>query len=370
VNGTAAHALDFDDLSMQAMGGHPSAPLLPALLAVGEMRAADGRDLLTAFVAGFEAQARIGLALGPEHYARGFHSTATIGAFGAALGTAWLRRLAPDDACTAVGIAAAQSSGLKAMFGSMCKPLQTGRAAAAGVLAADLAERGYTSADEGLFGAQAFAATHSETPDPAQLTVVFGRPWHILDDLFKAHASCYGTHATIDAVLRLRDGLPGADVVDAIEVRVPTKQLSVCAIPAPRTGLEGKFSLTYTAALALQRGRADEQQFTDEAVWSPELLALRERVTVVPDDDLPVLGSTVTIALVDGRRLTATVDSGQRAWRDDPGEQGAPLERKFRGLVGPVLGHGPTERLIETISALDAGATVRDLLSATGSTPR
>ncbi|MFB8267505.1 MmgE/PrpD family protein [Streptomyces sp. NPDC055955] len=362
VNGIAAHALDYDDLQMDAMGGHPSAPLLPAVLAAAEGAGTSGRDMLTAFVAGFEAECRIGLAVASGHYARGFHTTATVGTFGAAAGTARLLGLDAKQTEQALGIAALSASGLKAMFGTMGKPLQTGRAASSGFLAAKLAARGLTSADDALFCPQGFAATQTDRSDREAVYTHFGSSWHILRVLFKAHASCYGTHASIDAIrlLRTTDGLT-ADQVEDIEIRVPPQQLHVCAIPRPSTGLAGKFSLTFTTALSLLEGATDESQFTDDAVHDPRTIALIDRMRVTPDDHLPALGARVTVRLRDGRTLAAEVDCGVPGWSRDPAEQEERLSAKFRGLAAPVLGTGATAALLDLIGHLEDLDDIRAL---------
>ncbi|WP_395106173.1 MmgE/PrpD family protein [Actinomadura sp. SCN-SB] len=362
VNATAAHALDYDDLQMDAMGGHPSAPLLPAVLAAAEESGASGRDVLTAFVAGFEAQCRIGKAVGSDHYRRGFHTTATIGTLGAAAGVARLLGLDAAKTAHALGAAALSAAGLRAMFGTMGKPLQVGRSASSGFLAARWAARGFTGPDDALFCPQGFATTLAEDTDPDAIRRPFGAPWHILRVLFKAHASCYGTHASIEAVLRFREQeTVTAENVEEIEVRVPSPQFGVCAVPRPSTGLEGKFSLTFTAALALVEGSADESRFTDAAVRDPQIAAVAERVTVVADDALPPLGAAVTARLRDGPTVAAEVDAGAPGWSTDPAEQDERLARKFRGLVAPILGADAAETLADLIGRLEAVDDIRTL---------
>ena len=160
VNGAASHALDYDDVNM-AMSGHPTVPIVPALLALAEDRGASGADFISAFVAGYETECRIGALVLPDHYARGFHATATIGSFGSAAACAHLLGLDAETTATALGIAATQAAGLKSMFGTMCKPLHAGKAAQNGLLAAMLAARGFSSRTDALECAQGFAATQS-----------------------------------------------------------------------------------------------------------------------------------------------------------------------------------------------------------------
>jgi 2-methylcitrate dehydratase PrpD len=359
-NGTAGHALDFDDVISSV--GHPTVAVAPALLAVAERTGASGRDVLTAFVAGVETQARIADAVGPEHYARGFHSTATFGSYGAAAGAGRLLGLDPSAMTAALGIAGTQAAGLKAVFGTMSKPLHAGKAASNGVLAADLAAAGFTSADDIIGDPQGFAATQSDRLDATVLSVPFGQPWRLWDLRFKVHAACFLTHAAIDSLVGLSrsDGL-GPDDVDRIEVAVPPGHLNVCGIHEPRTGLEGKFSLRHTAALALLERRADPDLFTDELVADPRALALRERVTVVPDAVLSGPVARVVVTTVGGGRLAAERDMRRRVWTDDPGEQTPALLGKFHGLADPVLGADRASAVAGAVLTLADAETVRPL---------
>src|ERR1700761_1829140 len=214
VNGASSHALDYDDVNL-AMTGHPSVVLLSALLPLAEERGSSGIDVMIAFVAGYELQCRLGLALAPGHYnALGFHATGTLGSFGAAAACAHLLRLDEAQFATALGIAGTQAAGLKSLFGTMCKPLHAGKAAYHGALAARLASRGFTSRADVLECAQGFARTHSPDFHPERALAAPQSGWHICNNLFKYHASCYMTHAAIDAARSLREsyGLKPADI--------------------------------------------------------------------------------------------------------------------------------------------------------------
>lgn len=363
VNGAAAHALDYDDLSKSAMCGHPSAPLLPALLAAAQVGRVSGASLIESFVAGYELEARLGLALGTGHYERGFHSTATLGAFGAAAGAAKLMGLTTRETARALSIAAAQSSGLKLMFGSMVKPMQVGRAAGAGLLAALLAKSGYSAPESVLTGNGSYAMVYADALDPSPLTQPFSSEWLIRQNLVKEHASCYGTHATIDGLSTLRERLQPTEQIEEIELRVPPGHLSVCAIPDPKTGLEGKFSLAYTAALALLRDDAGPGRFTDEAASAPDLRLLATRVRVVPDASVSELGTVIRVRTSSGEPVSAEVDSIASGTSRPPDEQWNRIVRKTEHLVTDRLGSELTEQLIETVATLedstDASALVQ-----------
>lgn len=360
VNGNAAHALDFDDVSAM-MGGHPTVPVLPAALAVAEVVGATGRDLIRAMAVGVECEARVGGALGEVHYTRGFHTTATAGSVGAAAASASLLGLSTNQTAVALGISATQASGLKTMFGTMCKPLHAGLAATAGVLAADLAVRGFTSSKRSLEDKQGMLQVMSDAPDFTDLAAPFGGEWAVADILFKFHAACYLTHSTIESVLQLRSEGLAADQVDAIEIVVPRGHMGVCAIPAPVTGLEGKFSLAHVTALALTRGRVSEQEFTDELANDREIVALRERIQVTPSDEMSRLSSRVTAYTRDGQGWQASLDVGTPSWHESPEEQTAPLQAKFDALVGPKLGCARSRELLDMLVDLENLHSVRDL---------
>jgi 2-methylcitrate dehydratase PrpD len=328
VNGTAAHALDFDDYA-PGSGLHPSAPLVPALLAACALRPVSGRDLITAYVAGYEAQERLGLVLWPSHYARGFHTTGTAGTVGAAAAVA--RLLGADAATTAhaLGIAATDSAGVKAVFGSMGKPYHAGRAAASGLRAARLALRGMTVGGDPLFGRQGLVAAASDATDLTAARTPFGEPWHVLDLVPKLYPACFGTHAAIGGALELR----GPSRIRAVELTIPPVLLDVCAIPEPATGLEAKFSLAHTTAAALVHGQVGVATFTDAAVGEPDVVELRDRVRLVVDDSLVKTETGIRIVLDDGHSLETRRDAAGRLWQETPDEVWQRLEAKVAGLV-------------------------------------
>src|ERR1700737_1761190 len=204
VNGAAAHALDYDDVNM-AMPGHPSVAILPGLLALAELQRSSGREVITAFVAGYETACRIGLALQPGHYNPGFHSTATVGSFGAAAACARLLRLDTAVTAMALGIAGTQAAGLKSPFGTMCKPFHAGKAAHNGLLAARLAARGFSSRPDLVECEQGFALAHGPVFHPEAALADPPNGFHIFANLFKYHAACSLTHGPIECARKLRE---------------------------------------------------------------------------------------------------------------------------------------------------------------------
>ncbi len=362
VNGAAGHALDFDDAHM-GMSGHPTVPVLPAVLALAEQTRANGKALLTAFVAGVELECRLGLLLGPRHYDIGFHSTGTLGTFGAAAAAAHLLGLDEPAWLHAMGLAGTQAAGLKSTFGSMGKPLHAGRAASTGLVSALLAQRGFTAAPNVLEVAQGFAATHAGTlGDGASLDRVAGR-FLIRDTLFKYHAACYLTHAPIEAArtIRARDRV-SSDRVESVEVTVAPTLLGVCNIQEPATGLEGKFSLRATTALALLGSdTAGLATYSDTTMRDPALVRLRDRIRIVTDPALGTTRARVSVAAAGGR-FTADADTGTPA--PDLSAQRARLREKFDALATPVLGASRAAELAEAVLHVDeltAAARLLDL---------
>lgn len=353
INGAASHALDYDDVNM-SFTGHPTVVLVPALLALAESKGASGAAFMTAFVAGYETMCRVGVATSPGHYALGFHATGTIGTFGAAAACAHLLGLDADDTSVALGIAATQAAGMKSMFGTMCKPLHAGKASADGLLAAQLAARGYTSRSDAIEAVQGFAATHGPDFKPEAALRPPARGLHVLHNLFKYHAACYGTHAAIEATRTLceQHRLSPADVRRVV-VRVPANSDGVCNIAAPRSGLEAKFSLRHTVAMALAGvDTADLASYDDAAIDDPTVLALRERVLVELDpgcDDMTL--AEVAIHTTAGAVLRQHHDSGMPA--TDLAAQQARLEAKFRCLAQPLIGDAASNALLNMIARLE-----------------
>ena len=351
VNGSASHALDYDDVNL-TMGGHPTAQVAAAVLAVAEDLGATGRDLLTAFVAGYETECRIGNLVAPSHYQKGFHVTATVGSFGAAAGVGHLLGLDQAAMARALGIAGTQAAGLKSQFGTMCKPLHAGKAAGNGFLAARLARRGFTSRPDILEAPQGFADTQSDDFREEGALRAPRRGFHVRENLFKYHAACYLTHSTIEILSDLRNEAQIAPAqIDTVTLSVDPGHLKVCNIQEPDTGLEVKFSLRHTAAFALAgQDTARIESYSDANAQAPELVALRRKVTIV-DDGGPSTLATAVITLHDGQSLERSFDVGIPT--EDVAAQGLKIDAKFRSLVVPLLGETVAEALLRDLHGLE-----------------
>ena len=360
VNGAASHALDYDDVNM-AMPGHPSVAILPAVLALAELTCSSGCEVITAFIAGYETACRIGAALQPGHYNLGFHSTGTVGTFGAAAACARLLGLDGEATAVALGIAGTQAAGLKSQFGTMCKPFHAGKAAQNGLLAARLAARGFSSRADIIECVQGFALTHGPNFSPEAALATPQAGLHLFANLFKYHAACYLTHAPIECARRLGEEHElRPEAIADITLRLDASCERVCNIPAPVDGLQSKFSLRQTVAMALTGiDTASLGAYSAENARDPTLVRVRELVELDWQDSWPQTVSELEIRLTDGRRLTARHDSGIPA--ADIADQGRRLAAKFDALVEPVLGAPRARELRETIASLDRLADVSNL---------
>jgi 2-methylcitrate dehydratase PrpD len=346
-NGAQAHALDFDDTHLPSIV-HGSAPVAPVVLALGEWRHVSGADALAAFVAGFEVETRIGRVIGRTLADRGWHVTGLLGHFGAAAAAGKLLGLDPGRLAHALGIAGTQAAGLEQSFGTMSKPLHPGKAAMNGLLAALLAREGFTGSTAMLDGPHGLAATFAGVTDLGRAVEDFGKRWEILENSTKPYAACHLTHATIDAARAIRARGPiAAEAVERVDCRVHPLLLKVAAVPAPKTGLEAKFSVAFCAAIGLLRGDAGEAQFIDATLRDPGVARIIPRVTPEADPSLGVGGAWLTVRLTNGRVLEERVTAA-RGMPERPLTR-EELEDKFRGLAEVVL---PAERVARLATAL------------------
>lgn len=352
VNGTVSHALDYDDTHFGHVG-HPSVAIMPAALAVAEEIDATAEAVVDAFLVGAEASVRLGIALGRGHYERGFHQTATAGAFGATVAAGRLYGLSESELRNALSLVATRASGLKSQFGTMGKPFNAGIAASNGVEAAGLAKRGFISTDDGIAGPQGFIATHADAPEENPAT----RGFLFEDVKYKFHACCHGTHAMIEALLKpeIRD----VHEMKTLLVRVNPRWLRVCDIKRPRTGLEVKFSYAWLAAM-VRRGleTAADVTYRDALADDPDLAELAARVTVEGDVRLGDTATEIEIATGDGRMVRSAHDLAARL---APAAVARGLESKSEAL----LGHAAAQRIKDFVtnlrhrSARELGALIR-----------
>lgn len=360
VNGAAGHVLDYDDVAF-AMSAHASAAIVPALAALAQYRGANGRGVLSAFVAGYEAGCRIGTLIAPGHYESGFHGTTTIGTFAAAAACSHLLGLDPQRTAHAIGIAATQAAGIRCMFGTMCKALHAGKAAQNGLRAAVLAAKGYESRLDALESERGFAATHSPDFAPERALATPNGGYFLYSNLFKYHASCYMTHSIIENVLKLRPRIGDPQQMRSMTITINPNIDSVCNIAAPRTGLEAKFSLRHCAALVLAGFNTSRlETFSDHTAKDGRLIRLREKTAVEFNEQQPPTFSKVVTVTGAGEELIASHDADRPD--DDLNRQRARLTAKFLGLAESRIGTVAASHAIELIDALHDLPSVAPLL--------
>ncbi|MCK9513365.1 MAG: MmgE/PrpD family protein [Pigmentiphaga sp.] len=345
INGISSHVLDYDDTHLKTII-HPAGPVASAVLAVAEARRASGLELLTATTLGVEVACRIGNCVYPDHYDRGWHITGTTGVFGAAAAVGWLLRLPAREMAWALGLAASQASGLREMFGTMTKSFHPGRAAQNGAMAAFLAQAGFDSSPRAIEARRGFANVLSTKQDYAEIVDGLGERWEADLNSYKPFACGIVIHPTIDGCRQLREEY-GELASAAREVVLHTHPLvlELTGKTAPRTGLEGKFSVFHAAAMALLHGDGSPTAFTDAAVLDPAVVALRDRVRVETRPDIHEASVRIIITLANGtvveHMVERAVGSIERPLDD------AALSRKFTHQVAPVLGERAAVQLLE-----------------------
>lgn len=357
INGAASHALDYDDMLM-AIPGHPAVMTFPALLAISEYKECSGLEFLTAFLIGFKIGAVIGGCTGLNHYLKGWHATSTIGHFTAAAVCCRILKLNKIQTLNALGIAGTQASGLKCSFGTMCKPFHPGKAAEAGLASTLLASDGFTGANNVLEAPNGFFQALTGKINQEKIDTL-GKTWEIEDLSQKYHASCGGTHSSIEAsrsILKDNNIIPTD--IESIKIFSSEGGISAAGKPDPQTGLEGKFSIRYCAANALLNSDTGIQAFTDSRVNNPKVRKLMQKITVSADKDLCLLATRIELITNDGQTYTKIFDIE----KDMPNLEGRKnkVKLKFTDLCEPALGSSKTNLIIEDVFALEKIKNIKD----------
>jgi len=361
INGHLAHVLDFDDSYMPEVTIlHGNAPVMPAAMAVAEWLELGGRDFMLAFALGFEVAARTALAAGRALYDARWHVTGMVGPIGAAVAAGKLLGLDQQRLVWAIGVAASQTGGMGHSHGSYTKAFHAGRGAQAGVLSALLARDGFTSGPDPLTGHQALLAVMPSDGNLEGLLSGLGERWELRQAAFKAYACGIVQHPLLDGVVSLRDEYRLApEDVEAIEARVNPAVGMATGKREPRTGLDGKFSVYHSAAIALIDGGAGPEQYTDARVNDPVVQRLRGRVSIDVDPAVRKDEVHLRILLRDGRALERHVEHATGTAKNPLTDR--QLKRKFRLLAEPRLGSEGYDRALETIARLPQLADVGEL---------
>lgn len=361
VNAHLAHVIDFDDTYLSDLTTmHGNTGVVPAALAVGEWLGASGADLLTACALGYEVEVRVALSGGRTLHRQRWHITSIVAGFGAAVAAGKLLGLNEDQMTVALGIAGTQAGGLIEVLGTMSKAFQVGRAASTGVLAALLAREGFTGPEDILTGKWGFHAVFHSDRNFDELVGELGTRWNLRNEGLKRHACGINQHATLDGIIALQARHQvQANEVKRIELRLNPHVLVPTGNKEPQNGLEGKFSIYHATAVAFIDGQAGPAQFTDARVTDPAVIALRERVGVVPDESIHRDEAQVSLHLVDGRVLEEHVEHASGTAANPLTDE--QVTTKFELLSTPVLGAARTRQLVDMLGRLETLPNVAEL---------
>jgi 2-methylcitrate dehydratase PrpD len=360
-NGQMGHMLDFDDTHMGGVVLHTSSPTLAALFALAERSAVDGRALICAYAAGFEAGVRVGQAA-PGHHDGGWHLTGTLGTIAAGAAAGKLLGLDAQRMTHALGIAATQSAGMQQNRGTMCKSFHAGRAASSGLLAALLAQQGFDSSEEIVEGKRGFARIYSNVARPEAVLDGLGTRWEIARNGYKPYACGVVLHPILDAMVALAEqrALPPEQIA-RIEARVHPIAVRITGLGDPKTGLQSKFSIYHAAAVAyLDRG-AGIAQFSDARAAAPDVTALRGKIVVTTDESLGKDQAQAMLVPVAGEPVEARVAHASGTV-DNPMSDRA-IEQKFLLNAAPVIGDARARQIATLAWKLDTLDDVRPLIA-------
>lgn len=345
VNGISSHVLDYDDTHLKTII-HPAGPVASALTAFAQYRPMSGAEFMNALVIGCEVECRMGNSVFPEHYAMGWHITGTTGVFGSAAAIGRALKLDEQHMAWALGLAASQPVGLKVQFGSDTKAFHPGRAAQNGMLAALMAQQGYTAAENAIEGFDGWGQAMSTRHDWNEVTEGLGTRYELALNTYKPFACGIVAHPAIDAAIQLHDeNSLTPDMIRSVDLKAHPLVLNLMGKTDPQAGLEGKFSIFHATAVALVTGRGGEQAFTDAAVRDPVVVAVRRKVTVETDPAIRSDQVDMTVTLNDGRTLHKFIEHAVGS-QDHPMSD-AQLEDKFAGLAEGILPVDRTRALMD-----------------------
>lgn len=360
INGISSHTFDFDDTHLKTII-HPAGPVASALLALAEHTGASGRELIDALVLGIDVSCRVGNAMYPDHYDRGWHITGSTGTLGAAAGCARLLKLDSSTTAMALGIAASQPIGMREQFGTMTKPFHPGAAARAGLMAALMARHGFTASPRAVEAPRGMMQTISTKNDWSEISNELGRRFEIGFNTYKPFACGIVIHPSIDACAQLRAQGVTPDQVEQIELRVHSLVLELTGKKEPADGLQAKFSVYHGCAAGLTFGFASESEFDDAIVNRPDMVALRRKVAATVDDSIDEASADVTAVLKDGRRVHVFVEHAIGSLANPMTT--AQLEAKFHGTGDAVLGAGRCADLIAACWAVGDAIDLQPLVA-------
>jgi 2-methylcitrate dehydratase PrpD len=359
-NSVSSNVLDFDDTHLRTVI-HPTAPVAPGLFTLAERRPITGAALLHAFVLGVEVECRIGNALSPGHYRRGWHITATCGVLGAAAAAGKLIRLDAERMAWALGAAATQSSGLIENLGSMSKSVGVGNSARNGLAAALYAERGLSGPDRPLEGARGLSAVMGEGEDLASVVAGLGDTWELMQNAYKPYPNGVVLHPVVDACLELRPQVGDVARIERVMVKGHPLLRERADRPNVTTGREAQVSLQHSVAVAFLYGAAGVKEYSDACVNDPAVLALRSKVSAEDDASIPADAAVVSLRTTSGDLLSAHIAHARGSIARPLSDR--ELEAKLRDLANYGAPGVDAERLIEAVWEIEKTDGAATLLS-------
>ena len=360
-NGYLAHLQDFDDTHFPTVL-HPSAPVWPAILAVGQALNSSGAAVLEAGIIGLEIACRAAMSVHPWHYDMGWHITGTAGVFGAAAGSARLLGLSENETIQALGLAGTQSAGIRETFGTAGKPMHAGHAAASGANSALLIKKGFSGPTTIFSGRRGWWTVYSPNGhDSEKLIGRLGEDWELLKNGLKPYANGVVSHPIQDAVIRLREEnqLAAEDVI-SIDLWVNPLVFELMNRPTPMTGLDGKFSFQHCAAAALIDGAGTDEQFTDQRVLDEKIVNIRKLVTASINTEYDEDQAKATITTKQGRVYTVEVEHATGSPANPLSD--IDLEKKYQRLTKILLGSSRSHKLYTSVLALDEIPNINELM--------
>jgi 2-methylcitrate dehydratase PrpD len=359
INGISSHTFDFDDTHLKTVI-HPAGPVASAILALGEHTNVNGRQMIDSLVLGIDVACRVGNAMYPDHYHRGWHITGSTGMLGSAAACSRLMGLDVHKTIMALGIAASQPVGMREQFGTMTKPFHPGAAARAGQLSALLAKHGFTASPRALEAGRGFMQTVSTKCDWSEIDRELGTSFEISLNTYKPFACGIVIHPAIDACAQLRAQGVRAEDVERIELRVHPLVLELTGKKTPKDGLEGKFSVYHGCAVGLIFGQAGEGEYADDIVNRADVIALRAKVNATTDTSISEASVDVKAIMKDGKEIHIFVKNAIGSVENPMSDQ--QLEQKFTSLTEPVIGKEKTRQLITALWQLGRASDLKQIL--------
>jgi len=351
VNGAASHILDYDDVNM-AFQGHLSVVLFPAILAASEGEEFSGRDILTAFIVGYEVAVRISLAATINHYKIGWHTTSTIGHFASVIASGKLLGLNEKQLLNAMGIAGTQACGTQQSFGTMCKSFHAGNAARNGLFAAVLAKEGFTGSINFIEGDKGFLKIFTKCTYHKEVSKNMKNKWYILQNQYKIYPSCFQTHASIKSTQKImEDSHIKYGDIKLIKIWVNPITSKVASNLKPKTGTEAKFSIEYCVSNILLKNQVTEKIFLKSRIEDRTISEIMEKILIVPSELYDLDEALVSVELFDGRIFKEQVKMSEI--EIDYNEKRKNIERKFLSITLPIISLEKAKKIVEIVNEVD-----------------